>query len=347
MSSDEREQTLRSRAQAIHDAATVIDGLTVGELTRERFGALRAGGVTAINWTAGHYFTTDLDALIVALARGLENIQGLSECFISVKTAGDIDRAKREGKVGVILGMQNPSAVRERLEVFWLLQAVGVRIVQLTYNERNFIGDGCLEPENAGLSRYGRRVVRTLNHVGILIDLSHCGLRTTREAIDLSDKPVAITHSNPSSLVPNARNKSDEILKALGERGGVLGLCVWAPLAARPKGNRPTLSEFVDMVHHVVTLAGVDHVGIGTDFGDNTMEREEFDRTWGLNGLYPEITGALGSWYQFDAQTVEGLHSTALLGNLTEELLRHSFDERDIRKILGGNFRRLFGDVWR
>lgn len=338
---------LQKRARAVHENAIIVDGLvySVRLFTKEQLERFHAGSVTAVNWTAVR-FNHDLPAAMLDLAGALQRLTDMSDSYTTIRSVDDIRLTKRNGKVGIILGLQNAQPLQDRIEFVRLFHALGVRIIQLTYNERNLVGDGCLEPADAGLSRFGHEVVRTMNRVGILVDLSHCGLRTTREAIDLSERPVAITHANPSAVVPNPRNKPDEILRALAARGGVAGMCAWSPMAARPHRGRPTLEEFLDILEYAVGLIGIDHVGIGTDLGESTKTREEWDQTWGPQGLYPEVTGALGSWYGFHAQHVEGLDSTASMMNLTEGLLRRGYGDADVRKILGGNFLRLFGEVW-
>ncbi|MBI4277317.1 MAG: membrane dipeptidase [Armatimonadetes bacterium] len=334
-----------ARAPALHAQSVVIDGLITSHLTQEQFERFRAWGVTAANWTAV-YFAHDLDDALVDLATALDHLAGMTEYYTSVRSVADIHQAKREGKVGVILGLQNGRPIGDRLEYVRILHALGVRIIQLTYNERNFIGDGCTEPGDAGLSRFGRDAVRAMNRVGILVDLSHCGLRTTREVIEWSEKPVAITHANPSTLIRSPRNKPPEIFKALAERGGVAGMCAWSPLAAHPASERPTLEKFLDIIDYTVNLIGVDHVGFGTDHGEGVYTRDVWERKWGPQGLYPEVTGIVGPWFGFETRYVDGIHSAALLGNLTEGLLRRGYSDEDAQKIIGGNFLRLLGEVW-
>jgi membrane dipeptidase len=323
-----------------------VDALITSLLTREQFERFRAGGVTAVNYTSA-YFMHDFEPALADLAALHEHLRALSDCYRVVRTVDDIASAKREGRVGVILGLQNGKPIRDRVENVRLLHALGVRIIQLTYNERNFIGDGCTEPGNAGVSEVGKAIIKEMNRVGILIDLSHCGARTTREALDVSEAPVAITHANPIVLNPNPRNKPDETLKALAVRGGVLGCCVWSPLAAIPGKGRPTTRTFADMIDYAVNLMGIDHVGFGTDHGEGVYTREEWERKWGPQGLYPQVTGNVGPWFGFETRYADGLHSAALLGNLAEELSRRGYKDEDVAKVMGGNFLRLFSTVWR
>ena len=344
MTEEQGGQAVEGVAARVHRKAIVIDALTHSPLTKERFGRLRAGGVSAINWTCIR-FSHDLEEALLGVSNALRDLEGMAGDCLVVRSVEDILLAKREGRVGVILGFQNGKPLRDRVEFVRVFHALGVRVIQLTYNERNFIGDGCLEKGDAGLSRFGREVIRVMNQIGILIDLSHCGGRTTREAIECSEKPVAITHANSASLTPTPRNKPDEILRALAERGGVAGACVWSPLVARPNAGRPKLQEFLDSLQYAVDLMGIEHVGLGTDHGEG-VSKEEWERTFGPKGFYPEVARALGPWYGFETRFVDGLHSPELLGNLTEGLLRRGYREEDIDKVLGGNFLRLFREVW-
>ncbi len=344
MSTSVRSQ-VSERAAALHQSAMVIDALTTSLLTPDQAERMRAGGVSATNYTSA-YFSHHFADAVVDIAAVRRAVLSNPEDYRLVLTAHDLDEAKAAGKPAVILGLQNALPIEDRLEFADVLYELGIRIIQLTYNERNLIGDGCTEPGNAGLSRFGREVIGRLNQLGILIDLSHCGYRTTMETIQASERPVAITHSNPLALSPSPRNKPDEILKALAERGGVVGVCVWSPMAHRGLGRRPSLEDVIDMIEYIVDLIGIDHVGIGTDHGEGVYKAEEWEAKWGAAGLYPEVTSGLGSWYGFNARYAEGLHSAALFPNLTDGLLARGYADADVLKILGGNFYQLLLDTW-
>ena len=204
--------------------------------------------------------------------------------------------------------------------------------------------DGCVESPDGGLSRYGRQVVGAMNRLGLLIDLSHCGDRTTREAILASEAPVAITHANARAVCDSRRNKSDETLRALAERGGVIGATWWSPMNANDLGRRPTVDDFFRHVEHLIDVCGLDHVGSGSDMGEG-QDRAVWDAAFARGGKFPEITGHL-AWFSYGTRMVEGLDSTTRFGRLTEELVRRGYPEDAIGKLLGGNFLRLFGRVW-
>jgi membrane dipeptidase len=331
----------------IHEAATVIDGVSNSILTREQHARFRRGGVTAINHAAIDH-GLDLDPTLLALTTLLRELESLDDCYLVVESASDIAKAKQEGLVGVILGLQDGRPLEDRIEYVRVLHALGVRVIQLTYNRRNLIGDGCLEPGNAGLSRFGAAAIKEMNRLGILIDLSHCGVRTTLDAIEASEAPVAITHANPSTFSPSPRNKPDDVFRALAKRGGVAGLTTFSPLVARTSSAAPTLDDFVQLVDHAVNLMGVDHVGIGTDHTDGVFDPAEFNKEWGWQApLYRDLSEFMGPWYGYETKNVVGLESAAEWGNLSDALVRRGYRDGDVQKIVGGNFLRVFESVWR
>ena len=227
-------------AQAVHDSAVIVDGCSFffggyGEL-------LRASGLTAVNFTVA----LPMDDSLQAAQRIKEYYAAVRRDPASqiVRTADDIRRCKAEGRFGVIIGCQNSRLIGTDLAWLEVFHTLGLRTLQLTYNERNFVGDGCLEPHDAGLSHFGKRVVRAANDVGLTIDLAHAGVRTTLETIELSEKPCVISHAGVAALVPGARSYSDEVITALAAKGGVFGVTTfpnvnWRGIVGRlPRGPR-------------------------------------------------------------------------------------------------------------
>jgi len=204
--------------------------------------------------------------------------------------------------------------------------------------EANYAGQGCLERFDAGLTDFGLEVIGEMNRLGILIDLSHVGERTTMEAIEASRQPAAFTHANPKNMCDHPRNKPDEAIKALVKKGGVIGATIFFPFL--PGGNASTLKNFVKVVDYLVALAGIDHVGIGTDFTEE-QPRAFFD--WLLTGKSRK-----GPAMQLDypIKLPAGIQNVAEFGNFTQALHAAGYAEEDVRKILGGNFLRLFEEVW-
>ncbi len=333
-----------AQAHPLHFNSLVIDGLEAAPMTREHFNRLRAGGVDIVHYTCAKV-TDDFAAACLNLKNLQQTVRENSDLVTLVKNAGEIQAAYKEGKVGILPGFQSATPVMADLRFLDLLHQYGVRVIQLTYNERNLLGDGCIEPSNAGLSRFGRRVVERMNALGIAVDLSHCGERTTLEGIEASSLPVLITHANAKHLCPSPRNKSDAVLKALAENGGVIGAVFWGPITYSDPNRRPGLDDFLNHIDYLVEQAGIDHVGIGSDLGEGEA-RDYYEAMFmGKQSLYPEITQELGDWYTFDTRMVEGLESATCFPKVTQGLLQRGYSQEDIQKILGGNLLRALSQI--
>ena len=324
--------------------AVVIDGLNVSNWDSPAvFRSLRDGNVTAINATIATWenFHQTLDHI----SRWETRFSEYDADLLQVRTVDDIERAQRDGVVGVILGFQNASPIENDLDRLALFRQLGVGIIQLTYHERNLLGNGCYERRDDGLSNFGVDAVREMNRAGILIDLSHVGDRTTLETIELSEKPVACTHANARSYYDVPRNKTDEALKLIADKGGVLGAtCIKTFLR---NGAESTLEDYIDAIHHLVELVGVDHVGIGTDFTQD--QPPSFWRYIGSQqGTKFPSTFADGS---VDYAKVElypkGLETPDEMPNIAVALMGRGYNEGEVLKVLGGNWLRLFREVWR
>jgi membrane dipeptidase len=317
-----------------HSKNIVIDGLNASHfpnpLVLER---LHKGGVTAVNATIAAWH--DPGEAVNQIADIYRLFDEYGDLIMPAESVDDIRAAKRLELVGLILGFQGTAPIGDNLGLLEVYRRLGVRIIQLTYNFENRVGYGCQAPEDKGLTDFGREVVKEMNRLGILIDLSHCGPRTTLEAIKLSQKPVAITHANAASQFPHPRNKSDEAIKALAARDGVIGaLSFPAMLTANPPA---TVDDYLDAVDYLVELAGVDHVGLGPDFMEEMLPETVAAV---LGGLPPEVVKQLQSM-----PPVQGFASVADMPNVTRGLLKR-YGKKDTRKILGGNWLRLYGKVW-
>jgi membrane dipeptidase len=231
----------------------------------------RASGITAVNATVSSTGIggTPFEGSVSNIAFWEREIDARPELFMKIRRAGDLRRAKESNRLGIVLGFQDGTMFDDDLSRVDLFHKLGVRIVQLTYNRRNLLGDGCLEPANAGLSVFGRQVVTRMNELGVLVDLSHCGRQTTMDAIMHSTKPVAITHSASAALNEVPRNKPDEILRRMADRGGVIGIFLMPFLRAR---GQQTADDFVRHVTHAVNVCGEDHVGVGSDLSITPLD---------------------------------------------------------------------------
>lgn len=332
------------KARDLHFNSLVIDGSQAAPMTAEHFERLRKGGIDAVNYTSVK-ITDDFSSAVINLHKLLKTIDEHNDQVLLVRTSDDIAKAQAAGKVGIIAGFQNASPIMDKLEYLEIFYILGVRMIQLTYNARNLIGDGCVESANGGLSCFGRWVVEEMNRLGMLVDVAHCGERTSLEAIEVSNAPVFITHSNAKALCPSMRNKSDEVLRALAEKNGVIGAAFWAPMVYKDPKVRPGFPDFLDHIDYLVEHAGIDHVAIGSDLGEG-KSREEYEAMFvGGGGIYPEVTRDLGDWYTFDNRMVEHLDTAVNFPLLTNGLMERGYSETDIKKIIGGNIMRIFKEV--
>jgi membrane dipeptidase len=320
----------------------VIDG-SIAPLVDEAYIArLVASGVTAVNWTVCSPWNPFVE-VIAEIAAGLELIDAHPDELLLVRTTADIHAARETGRVGMIFGPQNAPPADVGPHGFRILHELGVRIIQLTYNERNAYGDGAAEPANAGITAAGRWAIGEMNRLGIVVDVSHCGDRTTLEAIDASARPVLVTHANSRTLHPSPRNKTDEHLRALAARGGVIGITLWSPMLRFDR--RPTIDDFVAHLTYVADLVGIEHVGIGSDHSDG-IPQDEWEGDFGSAGRYPTITGPAGAWYGYHSRFAERGSNVTEFPSVIEAIDRLGLSDDEQRGVLGGNFLRVFREVW-
>ena len=332
----------KSTADLYRDAV-VVDGLNVSNWDSDAvFRSLQAGGVTAINATVVSWenFVQTVDNLAEWDVRFRER----ADTVMLIRTADDILEAKQKGKTGIILGFQNATPIEDRLDRLATFHRLGVRIIQVTYHERNLLGDGCYEPRGGGLSNFGVDAVAEMNRLGILIDLSHVGERTTVDVIEASEKPVSCTHANAKPYYDVPRNKTGEALRLLAERGGVVGAtCINTFLRT---GTGSTLEDYVDAIDDMVERIGIDHVGIGTDFTQDqpgsfwryisSQQGTKFPAKY----IDPEVRYDMMQLYP------KGLETPDELPALADALVARGYRWSDVEKVLGGNWVRLFREVW-
>ncbi len=335
-------------AKELYDSAIVIDGLNVSNWDSPAvFGSLKSGKVTAINATVATWenFSEALDNISAWAPR----FRCYRDTVSQIKNTEDILEAKKNKKTGVVLGFQNSSPIENRLERLELFHRLGVRIIQITYHEANLLGSGCYERYDYGLTYFGVDAVREMNRLGILIDLSHVGIQTTMDTIVSSEKPVSVTHANLKSHLDMPRNKEDDAMKLLAEKGGVIGAtCINSMLR---DGKQATAQDYVNVIDEMVEKLGVDHVGIGTDYTQD--QQESFWRyissqqgtsfpLKAISNIYPKDMSNLSEqrYYPIDLETPDKLPI------LAELLMDKGYKADEISKVLGGNWLRLFNDVW-
>jgi len=289
---------------------------------------LRTGGITlAMSSVAhNHSFREAIDQIIAFYSR-FEN----DDRLLHVSRVEDIHKAKKAGKIGVGFHFQNSRPVEHDLRLLDVFFKLGVRVIQITYNEKNLVGDGCTEITDCGLSKFGREMIQRMNATGMVVDLSHVGYRTSMEAIEVSKDPVIFSHSNADSICPSKRNLKDDQIKALAKNRGVIGINAFPSFV---KEADPTLADLIDHIDYIAHLVGTDHIGIGFDFAQESIEEYK------AFGYDPEVY-PLPPWTY--PREIDDVSKTP---NLTEGLLARGYSQSDVKKILGENFIRVYEEVW-
>jgi len=325
----------KDQALRIHEHAIVIDGLNASHFFNETvLGRLAQGGVTAFNGTVAAWHS--LPETMTFIADYYRLFEEQRDRIMQVRSVEDIHKAKSKGCTGMIFGFQDTAPMSGNLRMLAVYHALGVRVIQLTYNDENAVGCGCMAPEDKGLTAFGREVVAEMNRLGMLVDLSHCGLRTTMDAIEASAGPVAFTHANPLALAKSPRNKPEEAFKALAAKGGVAG-AVLLPAWLTDQGNA-SLKDYLEAIDYLVGLIGIDHVGLGTDFMEEIPAEIMLAA---LKGIPPET---LQKYY--GRNIVKGFESAVEFPRVTEGLLSRGYSPENVKKIMGGNWLRLYESVW-
>lgn len=317
----------------------IVDSLICSRLDRVGIEEIRAGGVDIVTVTCG--FWEDATESLDSVVRWRELVAENRDICAIVTSAAEMDVAKHSGKLGIVLGFQNSSFLQGRLGYVEVFADLGVRVAQLTYNIQNDIGGSCYDPVDSGLTRFGTEVVHEMNTHGMVIDLSHVGNRTTRDAIEASRLPVAVTHANVFDLIEHPRNKPFDVLRPLVERGGVIGLTTYHNLT---RGFVETADDWATMVARTVDVLGVTGVGIGTDA--NQRGTDEY-REWMRRGRWsrqPQL-GAAPPAGVAPSQRPDWFSGPQDFGRLGEALARRGFDAADCALILGGNWRRFYSAV--
>ena len=267
------------------------------------------------------------------------------EAFMKVKGVADIRRAKELRRLGLIPGFQDATMLESDVSRVDLFHQLGVRIIQLTYNVRNLLGDGCLEPANAGLSAFGRAVVTRMNHVGMLVDVSHCGRQTTLDAIAHASRPIAATHSSCAALNDVPRSKTDDQIRRLAAKGGVIGIYMMPFLRA---SGQPTSEDFIRHIEHAINVAGEDHVGVGSDNSITPLTLSPEFRA--LHAGFVKQRRAQGISAPGEDENVfnhvPDLDSPRRMDLIADRLSARGHSSARIEKIIGGNWLRLFSEVW-
>lgn len=322
-------------AQDVHDSAVVIDGTCPGSWWRENFTDWIKGGVSAC---AVSVASTQSARETVGLLGGFYRLLSSRPELVLATRASGITEAKAQGKLAVIFHFQGTHPFEYDPNLVEVFARLGVRMVQLTYNVRSPVGDGCEEPNDAGLSRFGRRVVSELNRCRVVVDVSHTGERTSLDAVQASTAPVIASHSNSRAVHDVPRNLSDDLIRQIAATGGVIGAVGYGAFVC--PSAEPTLDDFIDHIAYMSDLVGPQHVAIGMDYTIPNPPPSEYLR-FVESGVWDPANYPPPPW-----SYPEGLSDASQWVKLTGRLLERGFGADEVRGILGGNWMKVFRAVW-
>ena len=310
-----------------------IDNLQYCNWEREIFEINHEAGLNAIHVTVVYH--EDFDEFLKRTDEWNKHFEENSDLIFLGKSYKDIEKAKLENKTAIFFGFQNCSPIEDDINLVEKVHEHGCLFMQLTYNNQSLLATGCYEKNDSGVTNFGREAIKEMNRVGIVIDMSHSAEKSTLDAIEISEKPIAITHANPSFWYNAKRNKSSELLKTLSESGGMLGLSLY-PHHLRDNTNC-TLESFCEMTAKTAELMGVKNIGIGSDL---CLNQPDSVVEWMRNGTWTKIKNyGEGSKVKpgFPKQPDWFIDSRGFK-NLESGLKKIGFNGEEINGILGNNW---------
>lgn len=319
--------------------APLIDGLQYANWSEKIFRQLREGNVDAVHVTITYHET--FRETVLQIEKWNRWFELYPDLIFQGRTAADIEKAQKEGRTAIFFGSQNPSCMEDDIGLIEILHTLGMRFMQLTYNNQSLLATGCYETEDTGITRMGKQVIKEMNRVGLVIDMSHSADRSTIEAAEISERPIAITHANPHAWHPALRNKRDDVIRAVTENGGMIGFSVY-PHHLKGKTDC-TLEDFCEMIARTADRFGVEHLGIGTDLcqdqPDSVVEWMRVGR-WSKEIDYGEGSAAapgfpeMPSWFKDNRD----------FGNIAQGLRATGMNSDEVAGIMGGNWYRFFAE---
>ncbi len=321
----------------MNERPLIIDCLQYRNWSKKIFQQMHHGGVSAVHATICYH--ENFRETVANIARWNHWFEQYPELIVHGKTAADVKQAHADGRTAIIFGLQNCSPIEDDYALIEIVHTLGARFMQLSYNNQSLLATGCYEAEDPGITRFGKQAIREMNRVGLVIDMSHSAERSTLEAIELSQRPIAITHANPSFWHPALRNKSDDVLRALGESGGMLGFSLY-PHHLRNAGDC-TCDDFCGMIARTADLMGLDHIGIGSDL---CQDQPDAIVEWMRVGRWSKVID-YGEGSKDNAgfpPQPEWFENNLHLVNLIEGLTAAGFSDEDAANIMGGNWLTFF-----
>lgn len=324
----------------------VFDGLNRAVLDSAQMATMRLGRVTAMNWTAVRPGAGLGEALLDL--ESVWNAAGeLRDTAAIVTGVAGIEAAHQTGRIAIVLGAQDSHMVEGDLRHLAVLKRLGLRILQPTCYEPNGFGCGAeaIGALDTGMTRRGAAWLAEMEAQRLLVDLSHCGHRTTADFIAAATRPVVCSHANAFTICPSPRNKTDDTVRAIAATGGLIGAVMWAPALSHP--TRPTLDTYLDHLDHLIDVGGIEHVGFASSLAQGRIEDQgDWERMWGRNGRYRSVTDPCGDWHQFATRHTTGYDSLAHTPRIWDGLRRRGYRHREIEKVMSGNWLRVLREVW-
>ena len=316
-----------------------IDGLQYANWSGKIFRQMREGGLDAVHVTIAYH--ENFRETVLNFERWNRWFEQYPDLILKGRWASDIDLARDTGRTAIFFGFQNPSPIEDDIGLVEILHDLGARFMQLTYNNQSLLATGCYEAEDAGITRMGRQVIKEMNRVGLVVDMSHSADRSTIEAAEISERPIAITHANPHAWSPALRNKKHEVIKAVTEKGGMLGFSLY-PHHLKDKSDC-TLDSFCAAIADAAATYGAEHIGIGSDLcqdqPDSVVEWMRVGR-WTKEIDYGEGSASapgfppMPAWFRDNRD----------FGNIEQGLRATGLSEKEIAGIMGGNWYRFFAE---
>ena len=314
-----------------------IDALQYANWSEKIFRQMREGGVDAVHVTIAYH--ENFRETVLNIERWNRWFEQFPDLIVKGRWAGDIRAAKETGRTAIFFGSQTPAPIEDDIGLVEIVHDLGARFMQLSYNNQSLLATGCYEAEDPGITRMGHEVIAEMNRVGLVIDMSHSAERSTLQAIEISQRPIAITHANPAFWMPALRNKSDDVLRALAQSGGMLGFSLY-PHHLKDKSGC-TLDSFCQMIARTADLMGAEHLGLGSDLCQDQPDKVvEWMRTgrWTKRVDYGEGSASapgfppMPDWFRDNRD----------FGTIETGLRAVGFDADEAAGIMGGNWHRFF-----
>jgi membrane dipeptidase len=354
---EESAASISPAASALHRRAIVLDAnlsppawyefsppkWDEKQVTPETIDTVRRSGLTAIKLTLGG-FNAPFEDTVAEIAAVQRLIEGRPDLFMQIRRADEFAAAKSAGKLGIVFSFESAAALADKLDRINLFRALGVRVMQLAYNTASPFGGGVLSPSDVGLTDLGRQAIARMNELGVAIDLSHANSATATAAMKASSRPVLMTHGGCAAVHPHPRNKSDAELRALADKGGVIGIYDLFYLAPSPR--QPGLDDYLAHMTHALDVCGEDHVGIGSDTAFDSVDLSPEARAKWDRALEARRAAGVAAPEEDRMPFTEGLNRADRTLVIAEALLRRGYPERVAEKVLGANFVRAFREVW-